>query len=271
MLSANDMFNSDIVCHVIADEENYRIKSYSQGSSIIFITFNTTRTTKESAGFGVNFCLSKGFDVISVSQDNDTQYQFLSREKFLNIIAPYIKGKDKVVCYGSSLGGYCALYYGGAIDCKIIAASPKNSAHPDFKLKKYECLEFKHDLKMPASENKAFVVYDPKRGSDRLFIDELVRPAFKNAEYLDLPFAGHAVLHYIKDVGKLKSLILNITYNNNFPDIQKNVPTDNFLYNKSVLLYKKGCYEKSLKLLSKIKVKRRKVLALREELLCKLR
>lgn len=271
MLGSSEVFSSDLKCYVVADEENYRVTSYKQGSSIVFITFNTTRTTKESVGFGVGFCLANGYDVISISQDNDTQYQSLSRENFVNIVSPYIKDKEIVVCYGSSLGGYCALYYGGAIDCKIIAASPKNSAHPSFKLKKYDSLHFNHDFKMPESKSKAFIIYDPKRGSDRSFIDELVRPVFKNAEYLDLPFAGHAVLHYIKDVGKLKSLILDITHNDEFPNIPKNVPTDGFLYNKSMLLYKKGFYKKSLKLVSKIKLKKRKVLELREELLCKLK
>lgn len=44
------------------------------------------------------------WNLISVAQDNDTQYQSLSLEEFYDAVKPIIVGKE-VYTYGASLGG----------------------------------------------------------------------------------------------------------------------------------------------------------------------
>lgn len=160
------------------ETKDNKVVYYKTGSKCLFVVFNGTATNKKSAPFGLRFLLKRGFDVIVVYQDNDTQYQSLSGDQLEKIVRDHIKNK-RVICYGASLGGYCAVYYGGYLNAEIIAASPKNSAHPDL-VAKNKNSRFSKDLwkhssivEAPKSGKNVSIIVDLNYSSDRFFFRKI--------------------------------------------------------------------------------------------------
>lgn len=201
----------------IYETKDNKIIHYDLGAETTFVVFNGTMSTKNSIPFGLNFLLSRGFNVISCLQDNDTQYQELSFESFRSVVLPYVKNK-KVVCYGSSLGGYCAVYYAGAINASVIAAAPRNSAHPDLIKKKKGKSRFLPGLYKHKSigENEltkkdVVVMLDPYHMIDVSFYRRYIRACYRNnIRLIEIPHAGHEVLYYLKDTQQLSDLIFSV-------------------------------------------------------------
>lgn len=202
---------------ILSEERDFLIESYEQGSEIVFVTFNGTKTDKKSRPFGAEFILQSGWDLICVFQDNDTQYQSLSEQQFFSAVAKFIEGK-KVYTYGSSLGGYCAVYYGGIINATIIAASPKNSAHPSICIPRFKNLEFKHsDINRTSKTDKAvYIIYDPSITADTKFISNQIRPHYSDVQLLPVAFGSHMVLTRVLELKMLKKLVYSIIEGNFF-------------------------------------------------------
>ncbi len=131
----------------LAQDRDFRITLHRADPSgddrPIVVTFGGQPSDLTATGFGTAFLLGQGFDTVYVAQRHGTQYQGLSRERFVEGVAPVIAGRD-VVTYGASLGGYAALYYGGAIDARIIAASPMLPAWRPLRNRAYADLEVTH-------------------------------------------------------------------------------------------------------------------------------
>lgn len=195
----------------IAESDNYKITYFNQKSDITFITFNGTKTTKKTVPFGINFIIKNGWNLISVAQDNDTQYQELKLEAFRKIINPVIAQKD-VYAYGVSLGGYCALYYGGSINATIIAASPRNSAHPSINLARFKNISFNHKSfsDIPVTKNKVYITYDPIINTDAKFISDVISPGYPFPEYLPIENGTHMILQSFLKANVLKFYIYSI-------------------------------------------------------------
>lgn len=227
---------------VIVEEDDYQITYYDNESSITFITFNGARSTKQDIPFGFNFLLENGWNLINVAQDNNTQYQGLSLDNFYNNVYPLILNK-KVFSYGSSLGGYCALYYGGIVDATIIAASPRNSAHPLIADEEWNSVIFNH---IPMSEvklslNPVFIVYDSLISKDSEFISEIFLPYYSESHLLTVPGGSHQVLKCMSDAGVLKMYIKSI--------VDNECGNSKFKYIKAKCLYKLKKFEKAFDLI----------------------
>lgn len=111
---------------VLADAEGYRL-TYHPGAKragTLLITFDTMLSGLSKEGFGTKFAKKRGYDHIFVAQAPDSWYQRLSLEEFEAVVAPLLGRYDKVFTYGSSLGGYAALYYAGVINARAVAAAP---------------------------------------------------------------------------------------------------------------------------------------------------
>lgn len=209
----SDNLLESIHVEILAECENYRLTHYNQDSDITFVTFNGTKTTKRTMPFGMNFIIKNGWNLISVAQDNDTQYQDLSLEVFYNAINPAIFQKT-VYAYGVSLGGYCALYYGGSINATIIAASPKNSAHPSINLARFKNLNFNHKSfsEVPTTEKEVYITYDPLISADMNFISDIVSLAYQAPNYLPVENGTHMILQSFLKADVLKIYIYSIVY-----------------------------------------------------------
>lgn len=199
---------------ILKESLDYKITYYNQDSEITFVTFNGVKTTRETPPFGLNYIIKNGWNLISVAQKQGTQYQGLSLENFYDCVSPIIVNK-KTFCYGSSLGGYCALYFGGCINATIIAASPKNSAHPYINLPKFKDLTFTHKFlnDIPVTYNEVYIVYDPTINIDSKFISDCISLAYPSPNLLPIEHGTHMVLHTMLKSNVLKLYINSIVYN----------------------------------------------------------
>src|SRR5690625_4819008 len=182
---------------ILVSTKNYKITYYAanQYSNKCIITFGEIDSTLEETGFGSNFILSEGFDHIYVAQRRQTQYQFLSAKKFSSIIKSIIKDKE-IYTYGSSLGAYCAVYYGGVINANILAFSPRIPAHPVIdKLtgNRFRNRGFRHNeiTDEEKTNNNVYILYDKNNYIDRYYIDIYLKSAYPAARYFHVENAGH--------------------------------------------------------------------------------
>ncbi len=180
---------------LIFESLDNKIEYYNQDSDITFITFNGAGTTKNTIPFGQSYILKNKWNLIAVYQDNNSQYQSLDINTFYTHVNPLLKN-SKVFVYGSSLGGYCALYFGGCLNATIIAASPKNSAHFSIKNPVFSELAFQHKdfSEIPITSKSVYIVYDSKISVDKKFIYNEVFKAYPKPEILALPGSTHEVL-----------------------------------------------------------------------------
>ncbi|GAB3805759.1 CapA family protein [Virgibacillus kimchii] len=201
---------------ILESTKNYKITYYTNGylqSKKCIITFGEIDSNMEESGFGSELVMSTGFDHIYVTQRKHTQYQFLSAEDFSSIIKNVINDKD-VYTYGSSLGAYCAIYYGGAINANILAMSPRIPAHPVVnKLmgKRFKNKGFRHKelTEVKKSNQKVTIFYDKKNYIDRHYVDVFLKPTYPNANYYHLENAGHYTARALLLSNQLKKVALN--------------------------------------------------------------
>lgn len=194
---------------LLADGPDYRITLHhatrrkpADGSKRVtaplVITFGGAPSGLSAAGFGTGWALALGWDTIYVAQRTETQYQLLSQDAFADAIAPVAAGRD-VVCYGSSLGGYAALYFGGALDCRIVAAAPMLPAWPPLQRPLVDMIPILHLPLEQArrSSRSPVVLYDPMVAADQKMVGSMVLPAYPNTRFIRLEFSGHTVLQML--------------------------------------------------------------------------
>lgn len=199
---------------ILANHADYRItllKAGDRPAERVIVSFGGQPSDLSDEGFGTTFALDNGCDNIFVAQRHGTQYQGLSAETFRDTVLPVVAGRD-CVTYGASLGGYCALYYGGAIDARILAAAPMLPAWRPLKLRRYADLPMTHGelSDMPRASRPPVVIFDPERGPDQFLVDHMVLPAYPKARLVRIPFAGHTVLMTLSELRCLKPLIKGI-------------------------------------------------------------
>lgn len=206
----------------IADEEGYMITFHpsKKETNKLLITFGGLPSAKTSKGFGSDFAINNDYHHIFVAQAANSQYQKLSLEDFREVVWPMCIGMD-VYTYGSSLGGYCAIYYSGVINAQAISAAPKNSAHPTLKYNLKEPVEFLHKnmLDIPKSDKMPIIIYDPHQREENNFISNLILPAYPKSSLIKVPYSGHLVLQVMKNHGVLKDFINNVVEHNRVIDI----------------------------------------------------
>ncbi|WP_201549606.1 hypothetical protein [Psychrobacter sp. Pi2-1] len=212
----------------LADEEGFMITFHPSkiNTNKLLVSFGGLPSSKTPKGFGSDFAINNGFHHIFVAQQANSQYQKLSLEKFQEAILPLCKGMD-VYTYGSSLGGYCAIYYAGVINAQAISAAPKNSAHPtlSYNLKRPVKFLHKNMLDIPRSSKPPIIIYDPYQREENNFINNLILPAYPKSKLIKVPYSGHLVLQVLKDNNILKSFINGIINDNTIIDI--NYDTEN--------------------------------------------
>ena len=212
-------------------EDSYRITLHraetNRVSDDIVVTFAGQPGDIADAGFGTGFALSHGYDTIYVAQKHETHFQKLSADEFLAAVRPVTEGR-RVVAYGSSLGAYAALYFGGAIGADIIAAAPLLPPWPSLRNPRYAGFSLQHKPLPEAtrSNGRVTVLFDPAQRPDKIFMDEAVRPAYPDADYIALPHAGHTVLKTLQRAGLLSDVMLPLLRGEPCPKVD--LPTEGF-------------------------------------------
>jgi|GEM_PF-1574124 len=189
-----------------------RITAYwqRQPAQTLLVTFATLYSDIDTPAFGFPFISQQGWDHIHVAQAAKTQYQGLTAEQLAQTLAPWLHGRD-VWTYGSSLGGYAAIYYATALGARAIASSPSLPAH-------VQSIRFPRDkvpiahtpLERFTTAQTCYIFYDPEDAPDRLFVRELVLPACTDAVVVELPYAGHQALRQLASAGLLKDTLIHI-------------------------------------------------------------
>ncbi|WP_181708333.1 tetratricopeptide repeat protein [Chthonobacter rhizosphaerae] len=169
----------------------------------------------ETPGFGEAFLLKHGFDVLNFQKRKENYYQDLSRDCFKQVVHNLPNTYDRVCLYGSSLGGYAALYYSIAVESDLIAISPLCSIHPghnNVQARHDSRVEWQHDqLQLPTNYHaSAVILTDPYDHQDAFFLQGVVRPAFPEAYVVKVPFGGHPVGEVLSELGVLKQYIVDV-------------------------------------------------------------
>ncbi|GAB4215202.1 MAG: hypothetical protein Fur007_12800 [Rhodoferax sp.] len=191
---------------------NCRITWYRQKNpaSTVVVTFATLYSDLDTPVFGFPFVLMQGWDHVHVAQAAGSQYQLLSRDDFARWVGPLVRDRA-VWTYGSSLGGYAAIYYADTLGARAIASSPSLPAHPlstRFPRDKRPILHA--PLEQFQTDARAYIFYDPEDAPDRLFIESLVLPACRNAIAIRLPYAGHQALRQLASADLLKPTLVQL-------------------------------------------------------------
>lgn len=219
-------------------------------SDILFITFwgapqsklNTIDEWRKTPGYAESFILNNGYDLVSVIKKDYGFYQDLDRELLQSLLVDLIDKYKKVYMYGGSGGGYAALYYSIGLNVIPIAFSPRIRIDPITGMKLDENHpDMNHELLSLCSfYNKAYVFYDPKYKPDYLYINNRVKPCFKNAIITELPFSGHGAF-MLGELGIVKNLINGIVHNDRV-DIDFNLRKNSVIYHYhlAVHLFKAG-------------------------------
>ncbi|WP_027965283.1 CapA family protein [Halalkalibacillus halophilus] len=201
---------------ILIETKNYKItyhENKSTPSNKCVITFGEVDSPLDETGFADKLIMDQGFDYIYVAQKKFTHYQFLSAEKFKNVVHKYVKNKE-VYTYGSSLGAYSAIYYGGMINANILAMSPRIPAHPvidNLMDQRFKNRGFKHkDLSdLDKSNKNVCIFYDEKNHIDSYYVNFFIKEAYPNASYYNLEAAGHYTARALLLSGELKNVALS--------------------------------------------------------------
>jgi tetratricopeptide (TPR) repeat protein len=191
---------------------SYKITYYRQfpEASKIFFTFGIRLSDFDTRPFGFPFLTNAGFDHVHVAQAAGTQYQHLSIEQFRSFAIPLCRNKA-VFTYGSSLGGYAAIYFADSIAAQAIAGSPILPAHDLARRYPNDKIRINHvDLTGMNSSTSPVIFYDPRNRDDKAFVKKCILPGFPFARIFALEFSGHESLRILQDVGVLKDAVMNV-------------------------------------------------------------
>ncbi|KAA0017497.1 hypothetical protein F0A16_13165 [Salinicola corii] len=190
----------------IAEGEYYRITLHDIGSDKTVISFAFLGAGVSDKGSDRDFCLKNGYNNIYVSCSDEDRFQSLSIEIFESAVTPYIRDKQ-VISYGTSVGAYAAIYFGGGINARIVAFSPRNSFHPIFN---WQSKKFKHCYLRDTvcSSITPTIIYDPFEKTDHRYVTECIMPAYRKLNVVTLDNCGHTTSLALSQAGLLKGFVL---------------------------------------------------------------
>lgn len=246
---------------VIYDSKNLRVglnKPYQNlKEGVIFLTFDGIPGGFSSSGFGTEFLAKNGYVSLHVTCEKNTSYQNVSPLELLEAVSKYLDDA-KVFLYGSSVGGYAALYFSSNMKGIAIAFSPLCPPDPVLEgaFKSGSSQTFLHTPLSEKDNSDAFgqfIIYDPLVKYDCIYFNERVRPAFPNAKVFSVPNGQHSVARTLLNNSCLKSFLFNIIDNSSFPlDIEIDPLRNPVSYGKAALkLMQKDNFDGAYKILKK--------------------
>jgi hypothetical protein len=217
---------SDPPSAVLLDDDHVRIEHWQRGSEggTLAVTFDPLLYLCTKPPFGHEFFAKQTIDVVSVRKKSEHFYQPLSRQAFEAALAPLLPRYARVVCYGSSLGAYAALYFARDLPWTVIASSPRVSVHPVFGAKMWQQRcgylheRFRSDI--PARCD-AIIFYDPRDAIDCRYLEDEVLPQFARAQVVRVPFAGHPANQFLGDIGFIAPYVRAVVAGTETPVLQR--------------------------------------------------
>jgi hypothetical protein len=195
----------------VFENESIAVDLISIGSDKLAVTFQPYDYLGfEAKGFGENFFVSLGYDVLCFKTTENDWYQTASIEDMTHLAEEYLQHYRLRVGYGSSMGAYGALYFARALELnKVIAFSPQfsiESSSVPFELRWQEnasSLSFNHPPMVGDDDVEVFMLYDPINTLDKKHVN-LIRSQFPTGQDIKLPFTGHPSISPLADCEMLR-------------------------------------------------------------------
>jgi len=170
----------------------------------------------ERPGFGEAFFAHENITAIHVLSFGNDWFQYPETEGVLRLLRDAGRDAERLMTYGSSMGGYAALRFAAAVGAySALALSPQYSVNrwrAPFETRwaaDRRRIRFIRALEKPIEQVPLMVLaYDPKISLDLRHVVRLTGEA--DIEQLPIWFAGHPVGPFLNDVGLLRSLVLNV-------------------------------------------------------------
>ncbi len=188
------------------------------GGRACVITFDsfTDVMTLERLAFGETLLEHERIDAIHVLSRDNRWYQYDTMIAAAATIRAATAGYDRVITYGSSMGGYAALRLAGAVGANFcLALSPQYSI--DWTRVRWErrwaassrtfCDVWERSLPPPPLAD-AWIIYDPLL-RDRRHVELLQREGFGFAK-IDIPGGGHPISSFLAETGLLRPAIMDV-------------------------------------------------------------
>jgi len=204
---------------IVAVEELFRSENLlvrrvaGFGGPLCYVTFApyTDDRTLDRPGFGEEHFRGRRIDAIHVLSRENRWYQHPELMDAIAAVGGAAAGYDRVIAYGSSMGGFAALHYGAASGATIgLALSPQFSVDPLIAAldrrwpEDIARIDFRRDAALPALAVQ-YVAYDPFEVHDRRHFDLFA--AYSPTIGLPVPHGGHPVGSYLLETDMLRSLL----------------------------------------------------------------
>lgn len=202
------------------------LRNPGRKSDTLVVTFAEMLMNDPSQpGFGEQFLLKAGYDLVIVQKRSENWYQDLKVEDFSSAVSGIAAEYSDVVCYGISMGAFAALYFGGAVNASILALSPLCSIHPRYpqlggrEYRKHVVATQCDLAHAPKSQQPVFIVFDQRLQLDAFYMRSEVMPAFPKATIAVAPGAGHPVSRCLNGMGLLRPLVLDFIRERRTPNL----------------------------------------------------
>jgi tetratricopeptide (TPR) repeat protein len=183
----------------------------------IVVTFDSYHEPAgmDRPGFGEAFFQTEGITAIHVMSDRNDWFQYAEIQEVLSIIRKACSGAERILAYGSSMGGYAALRFADAIGAHAaLALSPQYSLDPrkvPFETRwapDRRRIRFLETVDGPIRPGPVRILaYDSALDTDRRHAELLMAAAPMIA--VPLSHAGHPVGGFLNDIKLLRPLVLS--------------------------------------------------------------
>jgi pimeloyl-ACP methyl ester carboxylesterase len=166
------------------------------------------------SGFGESFFARAALTGIHVLTSGNDWYQYPEMEAALAVIRDAVSGADRVLTYGSSMGGYAAVRFADAVGAThVLSISPQYSIDPRrMRSDRRWWWEQKRIAFLPAYNGpitcaaEIVIAYDPTIKLDNLHARLIGRDV--EARFLRLAYAGHPITTVLSELGILQTMAL---------------------------------------------------------------
>ena len=187
------------------------------GSKTCVVTFDgyADNRSLDRSGFGEEFFRSRHVDAVHFLTSENDWYQYPELPAAARAVAELVKGYDRVVAYGSSMGAYAAIRFGGLAGASVaLAISPQFSINP--RVARFERrwgadaerIDYLLERAPPGPFiDAAYVVYDPKDTDARH-----VKLFRRHTRVIDvrLPDVGHPATGALAALDRLTGLVMDV-------------------------------------------------------------
>jgi hypothetical protein len=235
---------------------DYISKSHNP-TMMVFTFTERDNVDLQGVGFGGDFILDNGFDVVAIKSSSRLWFEELSDEIVATVNAALVKHPRIVrAAYASSMGGYAAMRFSRlfAID-RVVAISPLYDIRmPEDERYKEDIPGLKHaGMMAPEWVNPRcdyFIIYDPF-SIDSIHVAKycsIIRG--ERLHLIKVPYSGHPSGYFLSEIGILKKIATSVLLGERKEvrdyDFKKR-HSPSYLFNLSTALHQSGKFHWALK------------------------